>query len=157
MKHLKLFEELINEIGDASAKPYKWRWTDGRFTSYSEFKTDSGLKYQVNTEIEDRRDFNHGLVLSVEYGVEVETEQGNQSVDYKLVTNRGELFRVMATVVDIVKAFMKKYPEVEYIEFEGSKNKAGDQRRNKLYMAYIKKHIKSKSIEDDGNTITVEL
>lgn len=156
MKHLKLFEELINEIGDAGAKPYKWKWMDGRFTSYAQFKTDSGLTYKVNTEIDDRRDFNHGLVLEIEYGIENKTSK-SYTVDYEVVTNRGELFRVMATVVDIVKAFMKKYPEVEYIEFEGSKNRDGDQRRNKLYMAYIKKHIKSKSIEDDGNTITVEL
>lgn len=156
MKHLKLFEELINEIGDAGAKPYKWKWLDGRFTSYAQFKTDSGLKYQVNTEIDDRRDFNHGLVLTIEYGIENKTSK-SYSVDYEVVTNRGELFRVMATVVDIVKTFMKKYPEVEYIEFEGSKNEDGDQRRNKLYMQYIKKHLKPKSIEDDGNIITVEL
>ena len=156
MKHLKLFEELINEIGDAGAKPYKWKWMDGRFTSYAQFKTDSGLTYKVNTEIDDRRNLNHGIVLEIEYGIEDKTSKSSP-VNYEIVTNRGELFRVMATVVDIVKAFMKKYPEVEYIEFEGSKNRDGDQRRNKLYMAYIKKHIKSKSIEDDGNTITVEL
>ena len=156
MKHLKLFEELINEIGDAGAKPYEWKWMDGRFTSYAQFKTDSDLTYKVNTEIEDRRDFNHGLVLVIEYGVENKKSK-SYTVDYEVVTNRGELFRIMATVVDIVKAFMKKYPEVEYIEFEGSKNETGDQRRNKLYMAYIKKHLKPKDIEDDGNTITVKL
>ncbi len=155
MKHVKLFEELINEIGDAGAKPYKWKWMDPKYTTYSKFKTDSGLKYQVNTEIDDRSRINHGLVLTIEYGI----ENGGQysTVDYEVVTNRGELFRIMATVVDIVKAFMKKYPEVEYIEFEGSKNETEDQRRNKLYMAYIKKHLKPKDIEDDGNTITVEL
>ena len=81
----------------------------------------------------------------------------DKSIDYKLVTNRGEMFRVMATIVDIVKAFMKKNSGVEYIEFEGSKNKDGDQRRNKLYMAYIKKHLKPKSIEDDGTLIKIEL
>ena len=156
MKHLKLFEELINEIGDAGAKPYKWKWMDGRFTSYSQCKTDSGLTYKVNTEIDDRSRLNHGLVLTIEYGVESIWSK-SYTVDYEVVTNRGELFRIMATVVDIVKTFMKKYPEVEYIEFEGSKNEAGDQRRNKLYMAYIKKHLKPKDIEDDGNTITVKL
>ena len=151
MKHLKLFEELINEIGDAGAKPYKWRRMDRRYDTYYIFTTDSGLEYQVMTEL------GSGDTLTVEYGVEVITKQGNKSVDYELVTNRGELFRIMATVVDIVQEFMKKNPEVKYIEFEGSKNKAGDQRRNKLYMAYIKKHLKPKSIEDDGTLITVEL
>ena len=151
MKHLKLFEELINEIGDAGAKPYKWRRMDRRYDTYYLFTTDSGLEYQVMTEL------GSGDTLTVEYGVEVITKQGNKSVDYELVTNRGELFRIMATVVDVVQEFMKKNPEVKYIEFEGSKNKAGDQRRNKLYMQYIKKHLKPKSIEDDGTLITIEL
>lgn len=151
MKHLKLFEELINEIGDAGAKPYKWRRMDRRYDTYYIFTTDSGLEYQVMTEL------GSGDTLTVEYGVEVITKQGNKSIDYELVTNRGELFRIMATVVDVVQEFMKNHPEVKYIEFEGSKNKAGDQRRNKLYMQYIKKHLKPKSIEDDGTLITIEL
>ena len=151
MKHLKLFEELINEIGDAGAKPYKWRRMDRRYDTYYIFTTDSGLEYQVMTEL------GSGDTLTVEYGVEVTTKQGNKSIDYELVTNKGELFRIMATVVDVVQEFMKNHPEVKYIEFEGSKNKAGDQRRNKLYMQYIKKHLKPKSIEDDGTLITIEL
>ena len=151
MKHLKLFEELINEIGDAGAKPYKWRRMDRRYDTYYIFTTDSGLEYQVMTEL------GSGGTLTVEYGVEVITKQGNKSIDYELVTNKGELFRIMATVVDVVQEFMKNHPEVKYIEFEGSKNKAGDQRRNKLYMQYIKKHLKPKSIEDDGTLITIEL
>tara|TARA_B100001093_G_scaffold341800_1_gene326572 strand:- start:578 stop:1045 length:468 start_codon:yes stop_codon:yes gene_type:complete len=155
MKHLKLFEELINEIGDASAKPYKWKWMDPRYDSYSLFTTDSGLEYQVMTSLDALNA--DGEILSVEYGVKFVTKKGSKSIDYKLITNRGELFRVMATVVDIIQEFIKKNPGVEYIEFEGSKNKDGDQRRNKLYMQYIKKHLKPKSIEDDGATIRVEL
>ena len=151
MKYLKLYEELISEIGDAGAKPYKWRRLDRRYDTYYIFTTDSGLEYQVMTEL------GSGDTLTVEYGVEVITKQGNKSIDYELVTNKGELFRIMATVVDIVQEFMKKNPEVKYIEFEGSKNEAGDQRRNKLYMQYIKKHLKPKSIEDDGTLITIEL
>ena len=154
MKHLKLFEELINEIGDAGAKPYKWRRMDRRYDTYYIFTTESGLEYQVMTEFGSGEDRN---TLLIEYGVEVITKQGNKSIDYELVTNRGEMFRIMSTIVDIVQEFMKKNPGIEYIEFEGSKNKAGDQRRNKLYMAYIKKHLKPKSIEDDGNSIIVEL
>ena len=158
MKHLKLFEELINEIGDASAKPYKWKRMDPRYDTYSIFTTDSGLEYQVMTELGgDAYLPGDGNTLTVEYGVEVVTKKGNKSVDYYLVTNRGEMFRIMATIVDIVQEFMKKNSGIEYIEFEGSKNKDGDQRRNKLYMAYIKKHLKPKSIEDDGTLIKIEL
>ena len=157
MKHLKLFEELINEIGDASAKPYKWKWTNPNYRTYSTFKTDSGLQYEVNTDIVDNTDWDGGVELTIEYGVDTKASSGATTTDYKVVTNRGEMFRVMATIVDIVKTLLKKRPDVEFLEFQGSKNKDGDQRRNKLYMAYINKHLKPKNIEDDGTTITVEL
>jgi hypothetical protein len=155
MKYIKLFEELINEIGDAGAKPYKWRWIDRSYNNYSIFTTDSGLEYQVITQLSGDNFYDDGETLSIEYGV----KDGNKSrfFDYTLVTNRGELFRVMATIVDIIQEFMKKNPGIEYIEFEGSKNEDGDQRRNKLYMQYIKKHLKPKKVEDDGNKITVKL
>ena len=106
MKHLKLFEELINEIGDAGAKPYKWRRMDRRYDTYYIFTTDSGLEYQVMTELGSEE------TLTVEYGVEVTTKQGNKSIDYELVTNRGELFRIMATVVDIVQEFINNLKNI---------------------------------------------
>ena len=107
MKHLKLFEELINEIGDAGAKPYKWKWMDGRFTSYAQCKIDSGWTYKVNTVIDVRRNLNHGIVLEIEYGLEYKTAKV-APVIYEIVTNRGGTVKVMATVVDILKAFRIK-------------------------------------------------
>ena len=96
MKHLKLFEELINEIGDASAKPYKWRRMDRRYDTYYIFTTDSGLEYQVMTEL------GSGDTLTVEYGVEVITKQGNKSIDYELVTNRYPLTYPDGLDVDVM-------------------------------------------------------
>ena len=155
MKYIRLFEEQINEIGDASAKPYKWKYL-GRSKEYSSFTTDSGLKYLVQMETEeDYTKLDDYQILKIEYGVENQKDYG---VDYNKVTNRGEMFKVMATVTQITKDVLKENPAIKAIEFTGSKNKGmDDQRRNKFYMAYVKKHLKAKDIEFDGNTYTIEI
>tara|TARA_Y100000593_G_scaffold86100_1_gene164195 strand:- start:607 stop:1077 length:471 start_codon:yes stop_codon:yes gene_type:complete len=155
MKYIKLYEEHINEIGDAGAKPYKWEY-EGRSKEYSSFTTDSGLKYLVQMEAEeDYTKDGEYQVLRIEYGVE---DQKDYGVDYNKVTNRGEMFRVMATVTQIAKEVIKENPAIKAIEFSGSKNKGmNDQRRNNFYMAYIKKHLKVKDIDFDGNTYIIEL
>ena len=54
MKHIKLFEEVINEIGDASAKPYKHKLQQkSDFREYHEFETDLGTPYEVTFEFSE--------------------------------------------------------------------------------------------------------
>ena len=78
--------------------------------------------------------------------------------DSHVVTNRGEMYRVMATIVALAKKIVKKNKNIKSLSFTGSKNRGdNDLRRNNLYMAYIKKHVKAKNIEDDGNRIVVDL
>lgn len=156
MKHLKLFEELINEIGDASAKPYKHRLQKKTESyEYHEFETDLGTKYEVTLDFhEDMSKEGEWTVLTIHFGVIDEDGYLTSTV----VTNKGELFRVMATIVDLTKKVLKKNKNIKSLEFTGAKNKGvNDNRRNNIYMAYIKKHLKVKNIEDDGNQITVDL
>tara|TARA_A100001037_G_scaffold79513_1_gene71511 strand:+ start:13691 stop:14158 length:468 start_codon:yes stop_codon:yes gene_type:complete len=155
MKYLKVYEEFVFEIGDASAKPYKWKY-EGRSKEYSSFTTDSGLKYLVQMEPEeDYTKDGEYQVLRIEYGVE---DQDTFDVSYMAVVNKGEAFRVMSTVTAIAKDVIKENPAIKALEFSGSKNKGmNDQRRNKFYMAYVKKHLKPQNIEFDGNTYTIEL
>ena len=154
MKYIKLYEELINEIGDASSKPYKWKWM-GRTFEYAEFTTDSGIRYEVSMyREEDYTQMDTYEIMRIEYGVETISGQ----LSYTQLTNEGELYKVMATVTDIVKTALKKHTDVKQLEFSGSKDKGvDDQRRNKLYTAYVKRQLKAKDIWSDGNTITVEL
>jgi hypothetical protein len=82
----------------------------------------------------------------------------NGDLNNVVVTNKGELFRVMATIVDLTKKVLKKNKNIKSLSFTGSKNKGdNDRRRNNIYMAYIKKHLKAKNVEDDGNQIIVDL
>ena len=53
----------------------------------------------------------------------------------------------------------KERKNIKQLVFTGAKNRGeDDQRRNKLYMAYIKKHIPNvKNIVDDGSEIRVDI
>lgn len=155
MKHVKLFEELINEIGDASAKPYKHKLQQkNHFREYHEFETDLGTSYEVTFEFsEDFSKEGEWTNVEISFGT---VEDGD--LNNVIVTNKGELFRVMATIVDMTKKVLKKNKNIKSLSFTGSKNRGDDdKRRNNIYMAYIKKHLKAKNVEDDGNQITVDL
>ena len=155
MKHLKLFEELINEIGDASAKPYKYKLQQkNKFREYYDFETDLDTKYEVTFDFyEDMSKEGEWTVVNISFGI-IEDGYLNNVV----VTNEGDIFRVMATIVDITKKVLKKNKKIKSLAFTGSKNRGdNDRRRNNIYMAYIKKHLKAKNVEDDGNEIIVDL
>lgn len=152
MKHVKLFEELINEIGDGGAKKYKTVFREEKEDyEIHDFKTET-QDYQVYFDFQE--DYTKEEV-SKEMVIEFSVKGG---YDSHTVTNKGEMYRVMATIVDLSKKIMKRRKNIDVISFTGSKNKgSNDRRRNNLYMAYLKKHLKPKDIEDDGTTIRVEL
>lgn len=152
MKYVKLFEELINEIGDAGAKQYKTK---------VKIKTSNYELHTFKTETEDYEvtfDFQEDWSKDEEWiEMSIDFSSGG-GYDSHVVTNRGEMYRVMATIVALAKKIVKKNKNIKSLSFTGSKNRGdNDLRRNNLYMAYIKKHVKAKNIEDDGNRIVVDL
>jgi hypothetical protein len=152
MKHVKLFEDFLNEIGDGGAAKYKTliKIKENEHEVHT-FKTET-QDYQVYFEFqEDWTREGESLEMLIEFSV-------NGGKDSHIVTNKGEMYRVMATIVDLSKKILKRRKNIHVISFTGSKNKgSNDKRRNNLYMAYMKKHLKPKNIEDDGNTIRIEL
>tara|TARA_R100001460_G_scaffold29040_4_gene57867 strand:+ start:1061 stop:1576 length:516 start_codon:yes stop_codon:yes gene_type:complete len=169
MKHITefndfIFEKLILEIGDGGSKPYKYKLTRSDSGPYFkdyymiyEFVTDLGTRYEVMFEIdEDFSKDGEWQIMKIEFGV-VDVK----GLDYSVETNKGELFRVMATIVDITKKILKKRKNIKTLTFTGAKTKKGskdDQRRNNLYMAYIRRHIPNvKNIQDDGTEISVDI
>tara|TARA_R100001480_G_scaffold29252_10_gene39760 strand:+ start:944 stop:1459 length:516 start_codon:yes stop_codon:yes gene_type:complete len=169
MKHITefndfIFEKLILEIGDGGSKPYKYKLTRSDSGPYFkdyymiyEFVTDLGTRYEVMFEIdEDFSKDGEWQIMKIEFGV-VDVK----GLDYSVETNKGELFRVMATIVDITKKILKKRKNIKTLTFTGAKTKKGskdDQRRNNLYMAYIRRNIPNvKNIQDDGTEISVDI
>jgi hypothetical protein len=157
-------KNILLEIGEGTAKPYKYKLTrtesDPDFGDYFrlyEFVTDLDTHYEVMFEIEEDYSKDEPWeFMNIEYGVD---EKDGGGIDYKVETNKGELFRVMATIVDITKSILKERKNIKQLVFTGAKNRGeDDQRRNKLYMAYIRKHVPNiKNIEDDGSEIRVDI
>jgi hypothetical protein len=140
----------INEIGDASAKPYKYtvdfeETEPGYEEIQYEFTTDSKLKYEISIAHYDISRNKTRLIVAF------------KSIDgsYETITNKGEQFRIMATVVAAVKEYLAKVPEAIEISFTPSKETEGDDRRANLYKAYITKQLPGSKINiySDGRYV----
>jgi hypothetical protein len=172
MKLTKILEQVISEIGDSTnLETYKTTWqkvnsaSDDliyliKFTTGTE-KNDN--KYKVYLTLEKSDDIDDDkeerYIMTVLFGVE-----GENSIDYKSVVNNDKMYRVMATIVEIVKEMLDKLNnEGKYIKqilIDPSKNFEGDTRRARLYKAYIQKNMPQGSkleIPDDMSYIEVTL
>jgi hypothetical protein len=153
-----LVTPVIKEVGEATLKPYKWEEVDreGYFV-YVEFTTDSETEYNVDLEstVYLDKDLNNIPALGVEFLAKPKGIGGSSS---KIVVNKGEIYRVMATIVDIVKKYVKK-SKAKAIMYSPSKkgNEDFGSQRDKLYKAFISKAIPGVKFEQSGDYITAIL
>lgn len=117
------------------------------------FTTDSGINYEVRF---GRRQDNI-LHATIVFGVTNDEFEGEEYT----VTNKGELYRVMSTIVTVVKIFMSEHPKMITYEFTGlaKENEPEDKltSRINLYKRYLPR-IFDKEWKFDysrGNTIIV--
>jgi hypothetical protein len=127
----------INEVGEANLKPYKWKEVDIEgYSVYIRFITDSETQYNVDVTT----DTYQGIpILNIEFSAKLKDAEGSSS---KIVVNKGEMYRVMATIVDIIKKYLKKSKTkgITYYPSKKSSEDFGTQRDN-LYKAFISKAI----------------
>ena len=128
----------VNEVGEASASKYKWEEIDreGYFV-YIGFETESDTTYFVDL---GSTTFNGIPVLNVEFSAK---PKGWEGASVNIISNKGEMYKVMATITDIIKTYLKKSKKVKGIIYYPSKKgteKFGNQ-RDKLYKAFITKAI----------------
>ena len=150
---------LLPEVGEANLKPYKWEEVDveGYFV-YTRFITDSETQYDVDLEsrmyVDD--DFNNLRALGVEFAAKPKGAEGSST---KIVVNKGELYRVMATIVDIVKKYVKK-SKAQVILYSPAKKSSeedfGSQRDN-LYKTFISKAFPGVKFEQEGEIVAAIL
>jgi hypothetical protein len=102
------------------------------------FNTDSGIRYEVRF---GRRQDNI-LHATIVFGVVNEEFNGEEYV----TTNRGEVYRVMLTISEIVRSFMKEHPKMMFYEFhavdtddeiEDNTNSGKSNARMYLYQRYL--------------------
>jgi len=102
------------------------------------FTSDSGNQYVVYLDaVSENR-------ITVDFGIADETGD----VDYP-ETNRGELFKIMSTIIAITKDYIKLHPNIEVISWSSvaktGEKKIGDTQRDKIYKMML---IKQGGIKD---------
>ena len=150
----------MNEVGEANLKPYKWEEVDveGYFV-YTRFITDSETQYDV--DIKSTVYFPPGQMdsvpaLEIEFSAKPKGAEGSSA---KIVVNKGEMYRVMSTIVNIIKKYIKK-SKAQAIIYSPSKKSDeenfGTQRDN-LYRAFISKAFPGTTFKQSGDYITAIL
>lgn len=147
----KLKHNLLQEIGDGSSQPYTWKQTKDLedFKSF-QFQTTSKLNYvlTVRLQIQDLSSYDWDSAI-VEFGI---AKGADQKPDYSVNTNAGELYRVMATVVEILKKIIETIPTITYIRFEAEKQGHKSSKRTNLYTLYLQSHIENAKVDKIKDT-----
>jgi len=152
---------LLKEIGDTSPY-YSEKVIDDEDHRVYNFETNSTppTYYEVElSELEPHQfkvyKIGSGVTLAINFGVT--DDQGIKST--KKLTNKGELYKVMATVADIVKKDLKEHPYINALEFTPSKRQDKDTEesnaRANLYKKYIEMNFKGADISKDNSNDTI--
>ena len=98
------------------------------------FVTDSDVNYEVRFA----RKKDNLLHATIAFGVLNEEYEGEEYIE----TNRGEVYRVMSTVSEVVRIYMKEHPNIRTFEFTGEpsskENENNASKRINLYKRYLK-------------------
>ncbi len=167
--------DILNEIGDSSAQKYDWRFK-GKYDTGDvinldyEFKTDSDTQYFVKLTVKESDASSLAFEMMVAFGVgrSIVKKAFGDKKPFAQVVNKGEVFRVMATIIDIVKDGIEKMAQDNYPvkiilskpekEKETATGFKSTDQRAKLYMAYIKQNMDMVySVKQKGDTVEVIL
>lgn len=97
------------------------------------FTTDSGIDYEVRFG----RKQNNILNTSIVFGVINEEFDGEE---YSM-TNKFEVYRVMATLVEIVRQYMKLHPKIMCYEYSGEPTKKELNNEGKVRLALYNRYL----------------
>jgi len=97
-----------------------------------QFTTDHEVEYEVRFG-RKKNDIFHAVVV---FGVLNEEYEGEEYV----VTNKGDAFRVMTTISEVIRIFLKEHHNMQIIEFTGimrEDEKEEVSKRTKLYLRFL--------------------
>lgn len=148
----------LDEIGDASAEPYKWKAhpKSKLFKSHQyiyTFTTEKGTEYKAEFTYSAPEGEKGNTLYGFDFSTDVEPEEYSKGFE---VTNEGVPLRVMSTIVQILKDFITKNPTAS-IEYYADETFSGDARRAKLYMAYVRKLLPSNyEVVEKGDDVLIQ-
>lgn len=166
-----ILKQVLREIGEGTAQPYPFERV-GEERGSSRFKLDpstAAFRFTGGFEPSNRADYHayidkstkdvdsEELVYDVSFGVSKE----GASVDYWSETERGEVYRIMATIVQMVREEVeidrKKGRKVTRLEISPSKASKGDKRRLRIYTAYLEKLIPQATIHRSDTKLIADI
>ena len=167
MKYLQTYENyLILEIGEIKLPPYEIdNQLDipilGVHAKNYFFSTDSDLRYSINImeeippifiseeDIEENNFIEENPVefykktIAISFFIfDGEDEEAYYTYDDTVITNRGELFRIMSTLKDVILQYLDENPHVKYIFAGGQRGEKviDKEQRDRIYLTYFKKN-----------------
>jgi hypothetical protein len=150
--------ENINEVGDLSQTPYKFTKLPSSKSSpysYYKFTTDNGTIYEVVFEREET-----DVATTYSMAFTAKGKEGD-SFSSSALTGGNEPLKIMSTVADITKKHIDKVDDADYLKFEPTKGKEGEEgnsnTRAKLYKLIVKKNFPNLEIIADDNTVLIDL
>lgn len=97
------------------------------------FNSSSGLRYEVRFgRLQDNI-----LHSNIVFGVINDEFEGEEYI----TTNRGEVFQVMNTIVEIVKNYMKEHSKVNFYEFNAVGREGEDDKKENARMLLYKRYL----------------
>lgn len=147
-------QKRVNEVGEANLEPFpydlKGKFEEEFATTYynTTFDSTNGTKHIVDVNVE--HDENLMDIAFAAFG-------SDSKLSTKVVTNTGEMMKVMSTIIHIIKTIKEKHPDIERILYSPSTRGPQDTAREKLYAAFVKKHLPNATIEkyDDDIVVTI--
>lgn len=119
-----------------------------------QFTTDFDVEYEVRFG-RKKENILHSVFV---FGVLNDEYDGEEYV----LTNKGDVFRVIATISEVIKMYMKEHPNMQIFEFTGIFSETDleefPSQRTKLYMRYLPKVFNPElwKTEMKGNRIIAE-
>lgn len=138
---MKNYNEFINEeLGETLLPPYSYQmvnYEDGDLVVMYKFETDDGDLYTVR--FLDLYEFKKSLRFPEKYKNTYQVEFVTTDKDGdNVVLNKGRFFKVISTVIDIIRDFIK-FKDPRVLKIHPSKNFKKDKRRKNIYIRYIEK------------------
>jgi hypothetical protein len=148
-------EKIIAEVGEGTAQPYEYRKIKAstEYKAEYEFQSDSGTKYLIAIHKDDDpyQAGSNEFDYDISFGVEFKIGPDKTTYSFDKEVNKGEMYRVMSTVLDATKKELAtdqaegKIINTIFISPTKRSDDEGevdysDNRRSKLYQAYVKKN-----------------
>ncbi|MCB0401956.1 MAG: hypothetical protein KDD41_07720, partial [Flavobacteriales bacterium] len=102
-------------------------------TVYS-FETDSGVVYEVRFGRKQDNILNATIVFGV-------TNEEYDGEEYS-ITNKGEVYRVMATIVEVVRKYKHEHPNINLFEYTGEQSEKEKEKNKNVRLALYNRYIR---------------